>query len=60
VAWLLETQSEAITDNESKAVLEDFVANSNKLNTLTERYRLSGKRETERFISSHIGRVLTR
>tara|TARA_Y100001968_G_scaffold258845_1_gene245927 strand:- start:38 stop:2164 length:2127 start_codon:yes stop_codon:yes gene_type:complete len=60
VAWLLETQSEAITESESKAVLEDFVANSNQLNTLTGRYRLSGKRETERFITSHIGRVLTR
>ena len=60
VAWLLETQSEAITNNESKAVLEDFVANSNNLNILTERHRLSGKRETERFITSHIGRVITR
>ena len=60
VAWLLETQSENIAPNESKAVLEDFVTNSNALNRLTERYRLSGKRETERFIISHLGRVLTR
>merc|ERR1711879_184455 len=60
VAWLLETQSEHIAESESKAVLEEFVANSNALNKLTERYRLTGKRETERFIISHLGRVFTR
>lgn len=60
VAWLLETHSEDIAESESKAVLQDFVANSNSLNKLTERYRLSGKRETERFIISHLDRVLTR
>lgn len=59
VAWLLETQSEDIAESESKAVLEEFVANSNALNKLTGRYRLSGKRDTERFINSHLGRVLT-
>ncbi|MBR9793920.1 MAG: tRNA(Met) cytidine acetyltransferase [Gammaproteobacteria bacterium] len=60
VAWLLETQAEVIAETESKVVLQNFLANSNTLNNLTKRYRLSGKRETERFITSHLGRVISR
>ncbi|MDG6096464.1 tRNA(Met) cytidine acetyltransferase [Alteromonas sp. ZYF713] len=60
VAWLLETQTEDMADSESKVVLQDFVANINALNNFTKQYQLSGKRETERFITTHLGRVISR
>ena len=58
VAWFVKTQTTSHMNAESIAVVRDFISDVNATDALARRYKLSGKRETEAWVTKHLSRLL--